>query len=263
MDRKLGKTFEGDILNYTECDMGKFLMDFGGIDPHFQNHGLYKLLNDNIDPDLNVLEIGSHIGQISVFIAKRLRHGKLICMEPQKQLFTTLSENIDANNLTDKCILINKAGDDTDDDQLIHVPQNPDSNWANLREQALLKKYFDLRSEIDNRLLNYIWVDEVVKCTKVNNIEHNFNFIISRLSSNTLPILKNIESRLKNSSIKMLIEWYPQLPNSEHLALFTYLKRLHYTIYRITKKNIKIKKWQELKVFYPGGCWVDLYIVKE
>jgi FkbM family methyltransferase len=58
----------------------------------------YRFVRDYLDPGLDVVEVGSGIGVISSFIAKKLPSGRrLICVEAHKQLLPLLERNLIAN----------------------------------------------------------------------------------------------------------------------------------------------------------------------
>jgi len=70
---------------------------------------LLKIQN-YIDPEKNIIEIGAHCGTSSLFYAKLLKNkSKLYAYEPQTNLFDLLVKNINENNLNKKIKSYNKA----------------------------------------------------------------------------------------------------------------------------------------------------------
>ncbi len=58
----------------------------------------YRFVRDHLRPDLDVIELGSGLGAISVQVARRLDAGrKLVCVEANPGLFTALETNLAAN----------------------------------------------------------------------------------------------------------------------------------------------------------------------
>ena len=67
-------------------------------------------LKKYIDPNKNILEIGSHCGTSSLVYASYINNEqKLYAFEPQKNMFNLLVRNINQNNLQHKIIPFNKG----------------------------------------------------------------------------------------------------------------------------------------------------------
>ena len=66
-----------------------------------------QILEDVLEPNFHVFEVGSNIGAHTFQIAKQLTHGKVYAFEPTQYAFTKLSrnqslnkfDNIDLNNI--------------------------------------------------------------------------------------------------------------------------------------------------------------------
>ena len=69
-----------------------------------------EMLQQYIDPDKNILEIGGHCGTDTIVYASYLNEkSKVFVYEPQKNLYNILEKNIKQNNLSDKIIPYNKG----------------------------------------------------------------------------------------------------------------------------------------------------------
>jgi hypothetical protein len=87
-----------------------------------------------INPNNNILEIGSNIGRVSIVISHILKSGtgKLITLETNSQIFNILIENKKNNNLD--FITINKALSKRDISQIMYG-----NNWSSLMYIKFLK----------------------------------------------------------------------------------------------------------------------------
>jgi len=61
-------------------------------------------LQQFINPDRNILEIGGHCGTSSLVYSSFLKDGKVFVFEPQKNMYNLLLKNIEQNNLQNKII---------------------------------------------------------------------------------------------------------------------------------------------------------------
>lgn len=256
------KTFEGDILYYNDQkDIGDFLKLYKGLDPHYKKQNLYKIIDSELKPTDNIVEIGAQIGNMTVFLAKRNYSGKIYSFEPNEDNYQVLLKNIKENNLQNQVVPYKIALNSFSDK--LRVPDKADKRWKNLKEQALLTHYFKERVKITPLLGKYKFTDIEVETSKLSNFKFEFNFILSRISSNSLDILEDIKDYLKDNNVKMLLEWYPSLSDEKHHKFFNFMYNLNYKIYRFTKNGLKIvNNVDELKIKHPKGCWVDILVKK-
>jgi len=106
------RLFYGRIV-IKEIQGIKYELDLSeNIDSHLYFRGYWeknttKILEDILEPNFFVFEVGSNIGAHTFQIAKKLTHGKVYAFEPTQYAFTKLSrnyslnkfDNIDLNNI--------------------------------------------------------------------------------------------------------------------------------------------------------------------
>jgi FkbM family methyltransferase len=89
-----------------KCKHGEFILIHGDMISEYVNllgewcEGEVDLFKLIIPENGNVVEVGSNIGMHTVPIAKRLKHGRMFCFEPQRVVYQILCGNIAINNLT-------------------------------------------------------------------------------------------------------------------------------------------------------------------
>jgi len=57
------------------------------------------LKNFKIDENSTVIDIGSHIGLFSIYVAQKLKNCKILCFEPNLENYNMLKENIEMNSI--------------------------------------------------------------------------------------------------------------------------------------------------------------------
>ena len=57
------------------------------------------LKNFNINENATVIDIGSHIGLFSIYVAQKLKNCKIFCFEPNLENYNVLMENIEINSI--------------------------------------------------------------------------------------------------------------------------------------------------------------------
>ena len=89
-----------------KCKHGEFILIHGDMISEYVNllgewcEGEVDLFKLIIPENGNVVEVGSNIEMHTVPIAKRLKHGRMFCFEPQRVVYQILCGNIAINNLT-------------------------------------------------------------------------------------------------------------------------------------------------------------------
>jgi FkbM family methyltransferase len=87
--------------------------------------GVYAFDDIDFAPGDVVLDVGAHVGCVSIYLAKRYPNVRVIAFEPTPPTFATLVENIRRNHVTN-IEAVNKAvsGDGRDLDMVVHLGSN-------------------------------------------------------------------------------------------------------------------------------------------
>ena len=100
-----------------------------------------------LNPNNNILEIGSNIGRVSIVISHILKSGtgKLVTLETNSQIFKTLIENKKNNNLD--FIAINKALSKRDISQIMYG-----NNWCSYptNDMSNSKRFKHLQNKVEH-----------------------------------------------------------------------------------------------------------------
>lgn len=59
-----------------------------------------RFLEDFLEPEMTLVDVGANIGEITLFAAKRLRRGRVLAFEPLPQTFGQLAHNVALNKCT-------------------------------------------------------------------------------------------------------------------------------------------------------------------
>lgn len=134
-------------------------------------------------------------------------------MQPNDDNYQVLLKNIKTNNKENQIIPFKIALNSFSDK--LRIPNKADRRWKNLKEQV----------KMTPRLGTYQFTDVTVETKKLSEMNLKFNFILSRISSNSLDIIEDIQNYLKDNNVKMLLEWYPFLTDEKHQRFFNLLTK--------------------------------------
>jgi FkbM family methyltransferase len=142
---------------------------------------IYNFSTKNKEP--LIIDCGSNIGISILYFSKKYPNSKIIAFEPDKNIFETLKENIEINNLKNKITLINKAVWKSEE-SLNFLPDNSDGgkidNTENTETQKI--KAVRLKDFIKDNEVDFLKIDiegsefEVIKdCEEIlGNVKNIF-----------------------------------------------------------------------------------------
>lgn len=112
------------------CSVSSYLRNTG----HFYELGLLEALSSYINPGDFVVDIGAHIGNHSIFLAKVLG-ARVIAIEANPEAYSVLKSNVESNGLSNEINALNVAVTDKNDTfvQLTPLPSGDAGTLSVLR----------------------------------------------------------------------------------------------------------------------------------
>jgi FkbM family methyltransferase len=152
-----------------------------------------RLLRNLLDNNSTLLDIGAHYGAYSLFAAKHCG-SKVIAMEPVKENFELLTENVAVNKLGKRITVYNMAASDEDGTGEFNIPWASDS--AGFYEHPLAQT-------IKKQTVDMCRADKLIGGQRVDLIKID-------TEGHELHVLNGLKKTLKlNPQVKLLIEANP------------------------------------------------------
>ena len=168
--QKLSKFIDGQVvLKFNDFD-GKFFIDvrsdifFRLIHKGEYEKNLAKLIDEHIDINLDVVDVGSDIGLITVKCAKKIgAQRKVLSIEPSQRIFNFLKKNLELNGISKRVITENYAVSDKEEKIRFHTIEGKEeySSVYEIEHPSVKneKKYFE---EVNSKKLdNLIFSHEI------------------------------------------------------------------------------------------------------
>ena len=233
------RLFYGRIV-IKEIQGIKYELDLSeNIDSHLYFRGYWeknttKILEDILEPNFFVFEVGSNIGAHTFQIAKKLTHGKVYAFEPTQYAFTKLSRNYSLNKF-DNIDLNNIALSNHERSERIN--RNTDSS------SLPFKASWDLKGKKRNpseENIIFETLDNFVLKRKVKRID----LIKIDTDGSDLECLKGCSNIIKSSHPIVVIE----INNNMRLVI-DYLKQLQYKFfYNQFLKNFRVNELENYEI---------------
>ena len=153
-------------------------------------------------PDTVFIDVGANIGMYTLFAASLHRKTKIYAIEPLRENFTSLKNNIELNRF-DHVIPLNIAISDQEEKKVFHIiTDTPGSSGSQLTNPISEKgERFDPIRE------------EIVHCTTIDHLSKKFGIACTYLKididGQEWDVLKGAHNSLKNSIKSVLVELNP------------------------------------------------------
>lgn len=158
----------------------KKTMDILYTSPHFERE-----LRNHFDLKEGVfIDVGAHIGRYTVMVAKKLRNGIVIALEPEPENFQTLKMNVSLNRLKN-VILLNLAASNKDGEVVLCKLRGPHTDWHSMTNP---------RSYCESLVVPARRLDGIITEFKLNKVD----LIKIDVEGAELLVLQGLESRLKD-----------------------------------------------------------------
>lgn len=197
-----------------------------------------ELLKRYILPKSTFLDIGAHHGYYSTIIGKSIEDVKIIAIEPIKENFLILKNNLKLNNI--KALnLYNIAASNKNENKVIDMAKTTSrSSFYNISQSDKLKTV-----TIKTQAL-----DELIK--------KRVDFIKIDVEGHEIPTLEGLNKIIsKNQSLKILIEFnpYSQIAAGYNpIDLLNKLKSLNFELYLIYEYHHQLPEISDEKIKIPS-----------
>jgi FkbM family methyltransferase len=153
-----------------------------------------------VNPEPKIIDCGSHYGQSILYFKKMYPKAKIICFEPDKHTFSTLTKNINTNNIQD-VEMNNMAVSDFEGEMDFY-------NMEGVKSSIVM-------STVKDRISNGI--KSRVKATRLSKyIDEPIDFLKMDIEGAELSVLKELVKSDKLKHIKqMVIEYHHHIKESE------------------------------------------------
>ena len=207
---------------YIGCNVlgRRMLLDLnnGGISPTLLLNGLReadhtKIMMDELQPGMKVLDIGANIGYYALLEASRVGPaGRVYAIEPDERNLEVLHKNIQLNHM----------------EQIISVSQLAMSNQTGLQTLFLCSS-----TNLNTMLSEYAGAGDrpvEVRTTTVDNFLRNKNITIDFVRMDVegfeIEIFEGMQNTLQqaNAGFKVIFELHPKMYSREH-SLESFLRR--------------------------------------
>ena len=204
-----------------------------------------KLIENIINNGDFVIDVGAHIGYYTLFMAKLVgENGKVFAFEPHPLNFKILKKNIELNNYQN-VIFENKAVSNKNGKTNLYISKK-NSGMHRIHPS----KYCEEKIPVDLVKLNDYFQQSVLNKICLIKID---------AEGSEFEVLKGMSNALKNSQIKILMEFVP-----EHLIehgtqpseMLNFLSEHGFKIFYIDEniqKVEKLKNWTKTMDEFPNG----------
>ncbi len=220
-----------------------------------QSEGYYeihimKLLQKIINKDSICLDIGAHIGVLSMVIAHLAPEGKVYAFEPSKYNYKFILENLRTNRISNV------------------IPLNLGVYNKNGEMEFVYRKFFSGGSHLSIKGIND-GVKETVKCITINDWvrEEKLNkidLIKLDVEGAEVMVIEGAKETLKRFHPDLVVEYniytMEKYFGLKHDELFLRLQELYPNIYLVRREDsslLPLKKFEELMEFIKNGSEVE------
>jgi FkbM family methyltransferase len=223
---------------------------------HYLNHDYEKfslqILKNNLAKTSLFVDVGAHYGAYSLYAAKESQ-SEIIAMEPVKENFQLLNENIKANKLGTLIKTYNSAASDKAGEAEFNIPWASDSAgfYDHPNAETIRKQTVDMRT-----------VDQVVGSKQVNLMKID-------TEGHELKVLEGMEKTLKaNPQMQLIVELNPPIlktAGSSAEELLNTIKGLGKEIYMVDEDGFTLHRITDRLDHWPRyineGNYANLYCV--
>ena len=238
--QKLSKSIDGHVvLKFNDFD-GKFFIDvrsdifFRLIHKGEYEKDLSKLIDELININLDVVDVGSNIGLITVKCAKKIdSRRKVLSIEPSKSVFNRLKKNLELNHILNRVITENCAVSDKEEKIRFHTIEGKEeySSVYEIEHPSVKneKKYFE---EVYSKKL-----DDLIISHKIQP-----GLIKIDIEGAEYLALKGCVETIKSFSPVFFIEINIQKNSQDSLKnakkIFNFFKEFHYECFDMVKTPV-------------------------
>lgn len=160
----------------------------------------HRFYDSFIRPDMVIFDVGSNIGSVSAYFAKRLsNYGSLHCFEPGNSAFKQLKNNIH-NKYNTNVFLNNFAIGDFDGETSFHLYPESHSSWNSIHRRPL--ENYGISVEVEQVVKVPIsTLDTYCSKNRINKID----LLKLDLEGSELQALIGAKEMLRNSKIEICI----------------------------------------------------------
>jgi len=193
------------------------------------------------------VDIGANIGYSTTDMILNHNFKNAVCIEPVKSSFDLLMKNLEINNISDKCKLINCAIGSSK--KKLRVGINPQNSGDN----RILSKSIRGRKSTTVDVMDFnIWL-------KNNNIKpQNISFISIDTQGYEFNILRSLKSNLNLINCPIMIEFWPYGLIEQGVSSKIFFQFLHTNFkFYLLIRNTKVIKYPINHISY---LWEELVI---
>lgn len=234
------------------------LLDNSPVSKRLRKNGIYeaaetKIMMSQLKPGDHVLDIGAHIGYHTLIAANIVGDkGHVFAIEPNDETRDILIQNVAMNGFRNVTVWPYAALDTNRFMKLWLDSDNPGNH-----------KLFNDRKDSKSVAVECKIVDELLNGLHID-------FIKIDVQGAELQVLRGLKNTIKNSAIKMIIEFYPygiRNMKGRPIELLTSLINYGFGIYNIVKKSknnlVGISRLRCFSNSFQDGKFTNLFCIKE
>jgi FkbM family methyltransferase len=210
-----------------------------------------ELVKDHVNKGEFVLDVGAHIGYYSLIMARCVgKNGKVFSFEPNPLNFNILKKNIEINEY-----------------QNIVLEEKAVSNKNGTTNLYLSKGNSGMHRIHPSKYCEDVISVDVVKLNSYfnNQITKKIRFIKIDAEGSELDVLEGLSDILKNSKIKIIMEFVPEHiieHGSKPLDVLNFLNKYGFKIFIINEDKKKLEEIPDLKKIENNSSGTNLFCQK-
>ncbi|MDR2268369.1 MAG: FkbM family methyltransferase [Holosporaceae bacterium] len=189
------------LVKKTDPFIGKRLRMSGAVKSIFSETILDMCHSNDV-----VVEVGAHFGYNSVLLGKKVKDGKVYCLEPNSSIFSYLRKNIIINDLESVCILKNVA-------------------ISGVKGDCVIEDYFTILGSHNKQ--NTIHVSCNTLDNEIKERINSVNLLAIDIPGMEFLILSGAAKMLSESADIVVVVTFNKEESSKRVDIAGELKRLH------------------------------------
>ena len=208
-----------EFFIYDSPNFRRFLRD----NPH--EHGEVKFLESILEEEMQVIDVGGHIGVTSVVIAKKIGDkGRLYSFEPIPEFYSILKRNLSSNRLKNVKVYQLGVGDYTGRADF----------YENAASSSIVPREGDKKLRVDLTTIDTFLNEEDIE---------RIDFINMDCEGSEFFVLKGAEAILRNDKVKIFCEIHHPFLKELDISvqnIVKYLQKLRFQVYSISLDNLSM-----------------------
>lgn len=219
-----------DGLDYFETPIGNYYLPDNApndIVINSMKNGIYfegeilKIAEQHIKPNTAVLDVGSNLGQMSIYFSKLTGpNGKVYAFEADDYIFEVLKKNIDANKCSNIQPIFGAVYNI--EDKIFHFPKQDFVKFGAYGSYGLVPNT-DIGREVKSLTIDSLGIEEPVSFMKVD------------IQGSDLFALQGAENTIRKNKMPIIFEFEQQFQKDFNTTFQDYVEFVDHISYKFTE----------------------------